>query len=1644
MAGAKSRADGLGRFALGKRGFRFGITLSVILLLMIGPFAVLATIAYQDQGDVARERAFEEVAAAASLEAARQEATIVSASQLVTALAEVPTLVSGGAGCTQTLASIHADFPIYSNVYVVGPEGVLLYDGVLPCSAIPTTAVASGRDFFEGAKATGNLTVGTYSISRATGLPIVVVGYPFANGSTFAGVVAAAIDLGSLAEGLERTGNATDALLFVTDSNGTIMAGSERADEFVGRSAPIRTEMLGNDEGLVVASGLDNVSSFYAFHAVHDPSGKRVAYVAVGLATDDVLGPIDAAFRTKMLVFAAIAGGGLALTWVVAAATLGRNDRALRLSEAGLREAQRMAHIGSWELDLVKNALWWSDETYRIFGVEPGAFGATYESFLDTIHPDDREAVNTAYTASLATGAPYDIEHRRVMQDGSVKWLHARCETSYGSDGQPLKSVGTVQDITDMKRAQAAELAQKSAQADYRKLFENMAEGLAHCRVYFEDDKPVDFEYLRVNAQFDALTGLHDVIGKRVSHVIPGFRETDAELLALYGRVAHGGPPERKEVHVPGLARWFSITAYAAGPDEFVAVFDNVTERKTVEERLRLKARLLASVGQAVIATDTSGIITYWGAGAVALYGWTAEEVLGRPIVEVTPSQTSRAQAEEIMTRLAAGKSWSGECVVSRKDGSSFTALVNDNPLLDDGGHLVGVIGVSQDISAMKAALGRVSFQAHLLESVSQAVASTDLEGRVTYWNPAAEKLFGWSNAEAVGRPVVDLWGDIQVLSPHQDANEAAPTGDYPMRRKDGSSVLVNLGTSPLLSPAGALEGFIAVGQDATEARAQTIALRRRERALTLISAVNNELIRADSEAGLLEAICDIAVAKGGYQMAWVGIARDTPGHPVEPVAWAGHEAGYIKDIRATWDNVPRGQVTGKSIRERRTIVIRDLAHNPAFAPWRDQALANGYASAIALFLPLGDERGAMVMYAAQPDAFTADEVTLLEEMAGDLAFGLRTLRMRAKESAITIMLNDAEKLSKMGSWEYNAATRKVTWSREVYRIHEVPESYDPGDAARDIQFYEGGDVARVDAAFRAAVERGKPYDLEVALMTAKGRRRDVRLIGMPEMKDRKVVRVQGNIMDITESKEAARRLEQETQLLERAEAVAKVGSWALDLRTGTGEWSKENYRLMDTDLGTPPTFELFLSRVHPNDRARIQEELGGAFADPRAERYEADYKVLLRNGETRIHHDRARITRDENGKPVAAAGSSQDVTEQREADHHLKRQTALLQRAEAIAQLGSWTMDLVSGAMEWSKEKCRLLDLEPGTPPTRELFLSRVHPDDREAPLARLGAALANPEVTRFEDEYRVILRDGEVRIHRDDALITRDETGKPVALVGTSQDVTERKQAEAARETMAAKDREVTRLQDMNKMRMDFLNTAAHDLKTPLTPLKLQVAIMRRASNLDPAQKEGLDRMDRNILRFQLLVDDMLDAARLQSGRVKLNRKNVDLAPLVTEAIAAFEEPAKVAGVSLQAVQLPVVMVDVDPAKAMQVLMNVVSNAVKYTSAGGHVAVRVTVTPDEAILAVTDTGLGMTPDQLGRLFQSFVRLHEDQPHVAKGTGLGLYISKGLVEQHGGRMWAESDGPGKGSTFFVAWPLAKTVPATPAAAKGKVNEPAA
>lgn len=253
------------------------------------------------------------------------------------------------------------------------------------------------------------------------------------------------------------------------------------------------------------------------------------------------------------------------------------------------------------------------------------------------------------------------------------------------------------------------------------------------------------------------------------------------------------------------------------------------------------------------------------------------------------------------------------------------------------------------------------------------------------------------------------------------------------------------------------------------------------------------------------------------------------------------------------------------------------------------------------------------------------------------------------------------------------------------------------------------------------------------------------------------------------------------------------------------------------------------------------------------------------------------------------------------------------------------------------------------------------------------------------------------------------------------------ERRRAHEARRLVRDQQGELSRMRDLEATKTQFFNAAAHEIGTPLTPIRLQIALLKKLAEAgtDPAQRHSLDILDRNVRRLAQLNQDILDVARLQAGRLSVDKRPLDLAALLLDVAETFEPMAESKGITLSTSCVPGLRVEGDATRITQVLYNLVNNALKFTPRGGLVSIEGRVAANDCEILVRDTGPGLAPGQIARLFQPFSQVlgKEQPPHV--GTGLGLFISRGIVELHGGRIWCESPGPGEGATFAFALPRA-------------------
>jgi PAS domain S-box-containing protein len=384
------------------------------------------------------------------------------------------------------------------------------------------------------------------------------------------------------------------------------------------------------------------------------------------------------------------------------------------------------------------------------------------------------------------------------------------------------------------------------------------------------------------------------------------------------------------------------------------------------------------------------------------------------------------------------------------------------------------------------------------------------------------------------------------------------------------------------------------------------------------------------------------------------------------------------------------------------------------------------------------------------------------------------------------------------------------------------------------------------------------------------------------------------------------------------------------------------------------------------------------------------------------------------------------DITDRRRTEDELRQSREALDHAQRVARLGSWEWDIPTGRVTWSDTMWDIHGYTPGSfPVTFERAMERVDPDDAARIRGDMQSLFAAGKPARAPPrEYRLLLPNGEERWLHGEGQLLAGPDGKVARVVGTVQDITERRAAEAAQRRAEAQERELEKLRELDHFKSELLNAAAHELNTPLTPIKLQLDLLRSRGGLADQDAKSVEVLRRNIERLAVLVQDILESARLQSGRLEVRATPVDLNDVVREAFESYQEPARAVGLALEFRPAGRALALADPQRIHQVLLNLLSNAWKFTPSGGRITVETFARDGEAVVRVSDTGIGLRPEDAQRLFQPFSQLNEG-PARGHGTGLGLFICKGIVELHGGRIWVESGGPGKGAAFSFALPSA-------------------
>ncbi|HLH41700.1 MAG TPA: SpoIIE family protein phosphatase [Bryobacteraceae bacterium] len=603
-----------------------------------------------------------------------------------------------------------------------------------------------------------------------------------------------------------------------------------------------------------------------------------------------------------------------------------RAEAALHRNEVELREAQRLAQLGSWWWDPQTDRVTWSKGLCHLTLRDPALPPPTYQKHLAIFTPESASRLDAAIRTAMRAGASFQLELELLRMDGETRSVAAHGEVERDARGEPVVVRGTIEDITERKQAQEA--LQKSAE-EIRDLYNH-----APCGYHSLDGDGV---FVRVNdTELEWLQYTREeIVGKRrfpdlVTPEGQKIFEKNFPLLIAKGAIedVEYNLIRKDGTTFPALVRASTVTDSAGNFLMTRSTVYDISNRKQAENEIRqlaLRQAAIAELGQLALRSDP--------------FGKVIEEAVVRAaqILNVDYARVLELNPTGEQLVLRSGVGWkhatTGNAVSAGPDTQAGFTLTSKEPVIVE-----------------------------------------DFRNETRFQR-------------------VEMFGDPDVTSGMSVVISTAEgpygvLGVHTRQRRTFTNEEVNF----LRSVANVLGIMI-------ERRRAEAALLRSNRAHRTLSDCNQVLIRATDERTLLEQICQLIVEEAGYRFCWVGRAEQDEAKSVRALAKAGFDAGYLDMLDITWADSQRGWgPTGACIRTGHTQLVRSFATDPRVVPWRAEALKRGYASALAIPLVVdGKTFGALTIYSGDSEAFGAEEVALLTELAGDLGYGITALHVRAE-----------------------------------------------------------------------------------------------------------------------------------------------------------------------------------------------------------------------------------------------------------------------------------------------------------------------------------------------------------------------------------------------------------------------------------------------------------------------------------------------------------------------------------------------------------------------------------------------------------------------------------------------------------------------
>ena len=613
--------------------------------------------------------------------------------------------------------------------------------------------------------------------------------------------------------------------------------------------------------------------------------------------------------------------------------------------------------------------------------------------------------------------------------------------------------------------------------------------------------------------------------------------------------------------------------------------------------------------------------------------------------------------------------------------------------------------------------------------------------------------------------------------------------------------------------------------------------------------------------------------------------------------------------------------------------------------------------------------------------------------------------------------LEEAQRIANVGHYSWNLIENRVTWSDEVYRIYGLDSRRGTIDLPKVSEMIHPEDRELVFRTAEEALRSGTPADIEHRLVRPDGEVRTIHSVGTVKRDSSgRPYEMFGTAQDITERKRSEEALKRSQFYLSEGQRIAHIGSWAFD---DSGHyWSDELFKIYGLDpQNGAPTVEQYLALIHPQDRAsmaetikRMQEEQCG---------FDQVERIIRPDGQLRYVRVVA-VPVVEQGVFKGFIGTTMDVTEHELLTQELRCERAYLTEAQSLTHTGSWACNLLTREIfHSSDENARLYGFDPsqGAIPF-DRFYNAILAEDEVALRAKLESAIR--EGADYDVEFRIRRTDGTIRFLRG---IGHHNPSQEIGqYVGITMDITERKRADEEREKLRQLEADLAHINRVNMMG-ELAAALAHEIRQPIAASITSANACLRWLARDPPDLERARAAAARIEQDGNRAADVINRLRsLYMKGVPPERELVDIKEIVREMAALLRKEAVRHSIRIYSElgeDMPNVLAD--RVQIQQVFMNLMLNAIEaMKGTGGKLTISSRATPQGHVtVSIGDTGVGLPVENTERIFDAF---HTTKP---QGTGMGLAITRSIVDAHGGRVWATVNQEA-GATFHFTLP-AKT-----------------